>query len=238
MALEFDGSSQYINVTQTKDLPIYNKVTYSVCGWIKAPDGQVNKRCFSEGNSSATISIGGPLFTIGSGQENKLQMYIRNDANNELLFTYSTTTVYDNTWHHFCWVDNNGTASLYIDGVLDATNFNYTRSGTFTLNTTSIGAIVRAAVSHWIEGELFDFRCYSRCLSANEIAEIYHKRGSDKVWQGLVGWWRMDEKTSTQTASGTSTILDLSGNGNHGTPYNSPVYRESPHRLRRGVIIT
>lgn len=241
MALEFDGATQYIQIAQTKDLPIYNEVTYSICGWVKA-SAQDDKRIFAEGS----LASNNPVLAIGSGissssATNKLRVFIRNDANSLLLGergTQSTTTVFDDTWHHFCWNDNNGTAELYVDSVKDATNFNYTRSGTFTLNTTSIGAIVRAAVSYWIEGELFDFRCYSRCLSANEIAEIYHKQGADKIWDGLVGWWRMDEKTTGQTASGTGSVIDLSGKGNHGTPYNSPVYQGKPYRLRRGVLVS
>jgi hypothetical protein len=393
MALEFDGSSQYIRVTQNSGLPIYNDTSYSVCGWVKAP-AQDDKRIFAEGSSASNS----PLLTIGSGHasQSKLGMLVRNDAGTILLgegaLKESTGDVFDDAWHHFCWVDNNGDADLYIDGGLDATNFNYTRSGTFTLNRTGISAIIRAAVSHWLDGELFDIRCYNRCLSANEIAEIYHHRGADKVWQGLVGRWRLDDlpsgtptpllldamdstsgwstnsgainlnattkkegtgalslsKTttayddtnmvkscsfnltnqtikiwvhikdsavlekitrielflycpnlnnrlskyfptlsvgwndlsahidtfnatgspnkanvgyiragarvvSTATTLATDDVIydfyragdfipsfvrDLSGNGNHGTPYNSPIYQESPHRLRRGVIIT
>lgn len=242
MALEFDGSSQYIRVTQYSGLPIYNDTSYSVCGWVKAA-AQDDKRIFSEGSSSSNY----PLFTIGSGKvseslQSKLRVYIRNDANTTLLgangsYVASTTTLFDDTWHHFCWVDNNGDADLYIDGILDATNFDYTRSGTFTLNRTGISAVIRAAVSNWLDGELFDIRCYNRCLTPNEIAEIYHKRGADRVWQGLVGWWKMDEKTSGQTASGVVSVRDLSGNGNHGTPHGG-TYQASPHRLRRGVLVS
>jgi hypothetical protein len=207
MALDFDGATQYIQIAQTKDLPIYNEVTYSVCGWVKAP-AQDDKRIFAEGSSASN----NPLLTIGSGRASdsttdKLQVFIRNGAGSNLLGTSgtkSTTAIFDDAWHHFCWVDDNGTAKLYIDGALDATNFNYTRSGTFTLNRTGISAVIRAAVSHWLDGELFDIRCYNRCLSANEIAEIYHKRGADRVWQGLVGWWRLDD-----LPSGTPTPLLL-----------------------------
>lgn len=196
MALDFDGATQYIQVAQTKDLPIYNEITYSICGWVKAP-AQDDKRIFAEGSSANN----NPLLTVGSGRSadsttDKLQVFLRDDAGSTLLGatgTKSTTAIFDDTWHHFCWVDNNGDADLYIDGVLDAANFNYSRSGTFTLNRTGIAAVIRAAVSHWLDGELFDVRCYNRCLSANEIAEIYHKRGADRVWQGLVGQWRLDE---------------------------------------------
>ena len=38
--------------------------------------------------------------------------------------------------------------------------------------------------------------------------------------------------------SGSFQVSDLSGNGNHGTPYNAPVYQASPHRLRRGVLVS
>jgi len=394
MALEFDGVSQYIQIAQTKDLPIYNEVTYSICGWVKATKGTI----YGEGNSSTII----PLIAIscdidGGGY---IRVLIRNDAGSILVNNVLSTNVfYDDTWHHFCWVDNNGTAKLYIDGVLDATNYNYSRSGTFTLNTSCLAALIRTSVVDFTDGELFDIRCYNRCLTVNEIAEIYHHRGADRVWQGLVGRWRLDELpngtaapvlldsmdstsgwtvyggrgtvsvntttylqgtgalnfTKTSTASGSldfymektisatnitnqtikcnlyikdsttlakissaplylycpnianriskyfsslsvgwnslyahvndftddyagspdlanlltirvgvntvsdastwsagdvifdfcragdyvpNSIIDLSGNGNHGTPYNSPVYQASPHRLRRGVLVS
>jgi hypothetical protein len=188
MALEFDGSSQYIRVTQNSGLPIYNEVTYSVCGWAKATKGTI----FGEGNSSTTVQ----LFAISNdtGGGGYIRVFIRNDANSILVANVLSTNVfYDDTWHHFCWVDNNGTAKLYIDGALDATNYNYSRSGTFTLNTSCLGALIRSSVVDFSDGEVFDIRCYNRCLTANEIAEIYHKRGADRVWQGLVGRWRLDE---------------------------------------------
>lgn len=48
------------------------------------------------------------------------------------------------------WTDENGSAKLYVDGVLDQTDFSYTRTVTFTLNTTSVEALVRNAIDTWI----------------------------------------------------------------------------------------
>lgn len=236
MALSFNGTNQYINITQTSGLPLYkNNTTYSICGWVKAA-AQGYSMIFSEAKSTSIYAFVG----WGSGLFDTSKFIVRliNDSNTVILSKESTTTVFDNTWHHFCWVDNNGTATLYIDGVADATNFNYTRSGSFNEDNSIIGTIYYYYQSNYLTGILFDIRCYNRCLTANEIAEIYHRRGADKIWQGLVGWWRLDEKPTGQTASGGSSVIDLSGNGNHGTPYNSPVYQASPHRLRRGVLVS
>ena len=71
-----------------------------------------------------------PIITFGSGRTSltntdKFQVYIRNDANQVVCNGYSATTVYDNTWHHVCFVDVSGEITLYIDGVKDTGNITY-----------------------------------------------------------------------------------------------------------------
>ncbi|HEY4612181.1 MAG TPA: hypothetical protein VII11_04300 [Bacteroidota bacterium] len=41
----------------------------------------------------------------------------------------------------------------------------------------------------------------------------------------LKAYWPLDEFAEGATVSGTNSIRDLSGNGNHGTPSNSPTGR-------------
>ena len=43
----------------------------------------------------------------------------------------------------------------------------------------------------------------------------------------------MNEKPDGSTATVASSVIDISGNGNHGTPANSPVYRAAPIKLIR-----
>lgn len=206
MALDFDGATQYIQIAQTKDLPIYNEVTYSICGWVKAP-AQTDKRFFSESSTTSNS----PILLLGSGytDNKKIRVFIRNDASvNMVAGLESTNDFFDNNWHHFCWVDDNGNANLYIDGTLDTTDFSYSRSGTFTMNRSALAAVIRASLDYFLDGELFDIRCYNRCITPNEIAEIYYKRGADKICYGLVGRWRLDGLPSEDSDPLTLDAMD------------------------------
>jgi len=97
-----------------------------------------------------TYTIYPPSFTIGtdSSASGKLRVFVQNDNGTQPLGatgTLSTSTVFDNNWHHIEWVDSNGTTTLYVDGKADATNFNYTK-GTATFDRTSIGAFLNSTI--------------------------------------------------------------------------------------------
>ena len=48
-----------------------------------------------------------------------------------------------------------------------------------------------------------------------------------QVFAGIVGYWSFEHGTANTVAAGSNTILDSSGNGFHGTPYNEPMYVSS-----------
>jgi hypothetical protein len=140
-----------VQLTQNNGLPIYNNGTgnaYTISMWVKGAAQNVN-RVFSEGSSSTN----NPLFAIGTNTSGKIRMYIRDDSNSEILAVSSSTTVFDNNWHHIAWVDNNGTAILYVDGAVDGSNFNYTR-GTLTMNRSAIGAVLRSSAAAYFSGQI------------------------------------------------------------------------------------
>ena len=170
-ALGFDGIEEHAR--RASGSALYgNNTNYSVAFWVKGPAGQPDRRVFSE----ASTANNNPLFNLGTANDAVspgLDVYIRNDdGSNPVNHRKSTTPVFDDTWHHVAWVDQNGTARLYIDGVLDLTDFNYTR-GTMTPNTTSLGAIVRTAASTWFTGEVDDVAIWNRALTYSEIQRIY-----------------------------------------------------------------
>ena len=171
-ALSFDGISQYCQ--RTTGFPLYNNPAYSLSIWVKG-DGtiQTDRRIFSEGSTTGN----NPLVTLGTATvlgSTSVRPFIRNDAGTALLNgPVSARPVLDNTWHHLVWVDSNGVTRLYIDGTLDTTSLRYTRSGTFTLDRTSIGAVVRAAVGNQFAGTLDEVATWNRALSYTEVQSIY-----------------------------------------------------------------
>ena len=168
-ALAFNGAGQY--ASRVGGVPIFSATNYSLAFWVNGSP-QVSERVFAE----ASTANNNPLFTLGtdvSSASGSLDLFIRNDAGvvqvNNLA---STTPVFDGTWHHVVWVDQNGRALLYVDGVLDATAYAYTRSGTYTLNSTALGGIVRAAPGNFFTGDIDEVAVWTRRLSYTEIQNL------------------------------------------------------------------
>jgi hypothetical protein len=179
-AIDFDGSNDYINCAQNGGLPIYSgSNAYSVSMTVKGAT-QVDKRVFSEG--SATND--NPLFNMGTdldGNDAKLHMFIRNDGGAKLIdHIASTNDVFDNTLRHIHWIDNAGDTSLYINELLDATDFNYT-PGTLTLNTTTIGAILRTTPTFFFAGIIDEIRISNTARSAAWIKATYYSNWNDLI---------------------------------------------------------
>ena len=166
-ALLFDGVDDLVVIHQEAGLPIYlASKAYTICMWVKG-EPQADMRVFSE---ASTLS-NNPLVNIGTyyrGQTGQVTVYFRGDR------TYrgnSDREAFDGNWHHIAWVDAGGKAILYIDGIRDATDFTYEHPK-LSLNTTTVGGILRAAASHFFTGAIDDVRIYNYALTPEEILEL------------------------------------------------------------------
>lgn len=172
-AYSFNGTSQWVPLTQTSGQGIYSQSNpYSIAFWIKAPAN--NGYVYAEADPTGVA--GTRLFGLrGSGAV--MSGYLRNQSGGVLLNANQIATVFDNTWHHYAWVDSYGTVACYVDGVLDSagsTASNYPSSaigGAFT--TSTIGAIVRSSVLGHFAGSVSDVRLYNRTLTADEVGTLY-----------------------------------------------------------------
>lgn len=151
-------------------LPIYQYPDFSVSLWVKGAV-QTDKRVFSEGSTKNTQ----PLFNIGThngGADGTVDSYIRTDTgtvNGD--HRHSTAIAFDDTWHHLAYTQREVggvmQAVLYVDAVADDVVLGPVRP--LTLNTTTIGGILRATAAAWFTGQIDDVVLWKRALSAAEV---------------------------------------------------------------------
>lgn len=176
-AFTFDGATTYLTNLHASDgfaqagLPIYQAGAYTICMWVKGPP-QTAKYLYTEGSLASTT----PIFLLQSGQtaanNAKFDVLVRTDGNTTLInHVVSSNVVFDNTWHHIAWVDDNGNARLYVDGQLDPVNFSYNRAGAFTFSSSTIGTLVRTSVATGgiFNGQIDEVAFWERPLSQAEV---------------------------------------------------------------------
>ncbi len=205
-ALSFDGMDDNVKLQKRTGLPVFTSGSaYSVSFWVKGAPQQ--NYLYAE--ASATSGEHSQFYISGDA-DGKLLIYILNTANTLNLMAHCNMIVLDDTWHHVCWSDNNGTATLFIDGIPDTYNFNYTRSGTFNMNTCTIGAKTQTSTGGFFNGQIDDFSIWSANLSQAQVRDYLHstKTGGEA---NLVAYYQMD------AASG-GVCYDIA-NGNNGIMY-------------------
>jgi hypothetical protein len=181
-AFRFNGTNSMLERVHgaQDELPIYTKyrdLTVSI--WVNGPPNQQDKRVFSEASTSGS----NPLFNLGTpnnGSGSSVDVYIRNDANQQGGHDYSILPAYDDTWHHVVYVHREVggvmQAALYIDNVKDDVVLDPRRP--LTAFDTSIGGVRRgsdAAPSRQFifTGLIDDVAVWKRALSAEEIGVLY-----------------------------------------------------------------
>ena len=190
MALEFNGTSQYVNIpgSSSLDCPTALTVTFWCYGKSDAQKPLIGKdlhpsyRCWLIRPESST-SLNSHIWTSGG----------------TLIYGAIANSFALNEWHFYTMRAYVSGGIVYCETWMDEVYKGENHASGTGLKTATSRAveICRDEYNKWYyNGLLFDVRCYNRCLTANEIAEIYHRKGADRIWDGLVGWWRLDELSS------------------------------------------
>lgn len=171
-AVFFNGNDEFLTRTNGPGdgLPAYAYPAYTVMMWVKGYyTNQLDRRVWCESANTNN----NPLMTLGTdaaGTNGNVDVFIRNNngATPHNHRKSTATNAFDGNWHHIAWVDNNGAARLYVDGVLDATDFSYAR-GLLTPNLATLGAVYRTTNIAHFNGAIDDAAVWRRSLSQAEI---------------------------------------------------------------------
>ena len=209
--LSLDGTNDYVSIPDSDSIDFGTNDNFTVEAWVKADSNQPDT-----GNPSNDIiekwsASGGYPFVIRYIRDTGEIVVARYDGSNSSAIT-SSVTINDDQSHHVAFVKEGSELRLYINGVLDGTTTDITTGNTQNNSPLYIGR--RGNNKNYFKGEVDELRIWNTARSAEEISGNYQQTLSGTE-TGLVGYWNFDLENS-----GSSTITDLSGNGNDGTLVN------------------
>jgi hypothetical protein len=249
-ALSFDGSNDYVRITDNRALQITNN--FSLSFWLKSNStSQTNKYLFAKNNTAGTnqwgiiyeyVNDAIEFFAAGSG-------YSGTDPR-----TNSQITVSDTNWHHISYTYNGSTWSGYKDGTRI---FSVSRS--FSLGQLSgldffVGAANNTPDAP-VNAVFDDIKIYNYGLSSDEVkleynqgktivlgalsteadgitasnsaARAYCPPGDTSTCNPPVAHWTLDERQGT-------SANDITGNANTGTLTNGPIW--TPGKIGQSLL--
>jgi hypothetical protein len=198
-SVDFDGTNDYISVTQDSAINISGDITLSA--W-------VNRTATGSYNAIYTKrQVGGSMnyqFTINNSNG---QVGLGHSGGSWVYNT--TTTLATGTWYHVAVTVLSGTAQIYVNGVAE---------DSFTgisINATTHDLIIGATVGYnYFGGNIDEASIFNSALSSSDITSIYNSGTPGDISSlSPVGWWRMGDNDN---GTGT-TITDQGSGGNNGT---------------------
>ena len=217
-AINFDGSNDYVTVTDSDDSKYTGELT--ICTWANIETAG-NYRHFA-GKHAAGGGSTNPFDFRTSADNPPKMVLVRANADYRSYDGPNTTL---GQWKHYCVVAPAAietTPTFYIDGVpTTGTASGGGGTGAATGSGAAIRMGSRADATPLMDGSLDEMRIYNRMLSDDEIGQIYrlgaggNSTGTDT---SLKGYWSFNG----QDLSGTSAY-DRSGAGNTGTLTGGPI---------------
>jgi hypothetical protein len=158
-AMSFNGTDSYIQMGE--NLPNLSNTARTLVFWAKAADW-----------TSLSVIIESNKFkmTVVSGYSGYMVFTTNSEVDNDQRKTWPTTSLTNNTWHHFAMTvdSSNDISNIYVDGVSESTT---SVAGFNTGTVDNIGK--RWNNSSYFEGELDEIAVWDSKLSSCDIKGIY-----------------------------------------------------------------
>jgi len=201
--LSLNGVSSYATVPDSADLRL-TAGGFSITAWVFLNNyGSGNSTVLAKrelgSRNGWMLYVGG---STGGAEARKAAFIVSGGADARVTGTVDIST---NQWQHLAVVfsTNSGVASLYIDGLLNASS-----SLLPPLTTTSDVVLGRDSITSqylW-NGQMDEVCIWNRALTDNEVfSKMSCKRSGSE--SGLLAYWNFDD----------GTVADLTGRGHNGT---------------------
>ena len=158
-AMSFNGTDSYIQMGE--NLPNLSNTARTLVFWAKAADWT---------NLSVIIESNKFKMTVVSGYSGYMVFTTNSEVDNDQRKTWLTTSLANNTWHHFAMTvdSSNDISNIYVDGVSESTT---SVAGFNTGTVDNIGK--RWNNSSYFEGELDEIAVWESALSSCDVKGIY-----------------------------------------------------------------
>lgn len=211
-ALDFDGSNDYVEISDDTSIDFDVSDDFTIETWIKIPstaqvDNSGTRNDFiSKWNGSGATPY---AYNIRYRNDDNRILAARYDGSNAPNVT-SVSTFNDDQWHHLAFIKNGSSLLLYVDGLLEVTNTDNTSSTTLSSSPLTLGA--RFTTNQRFTGELDEVRIWSDARTQQEILDnMFTNLTGDEP--NLAAYYRFNQGIGDSNTS----LPDLSPNGNGGT---------------------
>jgi hypothetical protein len=218
-SLELDGYNDYISVPHSASLAIGSN-PYSLEVWLTTADS-AQKASIVYKRTTINYEVVGLMISDGNnprccpGSGKKITFSFGQAGGSNFRAVSTVNDIIDGNAHHIAVSVNptTSTINLYIDGVLQNVstqsigNFptiSQTPNYTFGQNNSN---------TEYLSGKLDEVRIWNKVLTAHEIRKNMCRTLTGDE-SGLVAYYRFDQESA---ASGSTTLYDITSNGNHGT---------------------
>ncbi|MGB3153622.1 MAG: LamG-like jellyroll fold domain-containing protein [Chitinophagaceae bacterium] len=204
-AYYFDGAvGSYIRVPADK----FPTTDRTISFWFNADQlGYYVPTPFSYGGNGCNNSL---LMIINHYDHPNSYLVTSHCASNVITAPYTVQPV--NNWYHLTLTISGSTQKIFVNGVLKQSTNSFTSSTYVTGTSALLGACLNTdGITPWagyFRGKLDEFRIYNNAMTDAQAQQLYKVEST-----GLVAYFPFNGNAN-----------DESGNGNHGTPVNSPTY--------------
>ena len=224
-ALDFDGTNDYVSLSDGSSLNFGSNQGFTVEAWVKTTENAgaiVSFRNSTNGEPVIYLSIG---YNGSSTNDGKVMALIRGNGGG--LAEVVGGSVNDDTWHHVALTRNAGnTLELYLDGVSQGTDSVAGANDAITTDLRAVGAeeywiqqSFTTADRRYLDGKIDEVAVWNVALDAADVTSLYNSGNGLKASANsgnydnsgdLVGYWKFNEGTG-------STLTDNTSNSNNGT---------------------